>query len=474
MSVVEAEVRELQSAAVETSIDTSARQLTGRFSISIRERRVLLACLDLMAGGFASWWAYELLRPAAMPNIPAFAPVLFGLAWVAGLFLVDGYAFQIPTNRIQSAIAVVKATLFAGLAGVVAFFIEPYVMTRPLIILSTALGVVLLLLTRLTVARLLLHESLAVRAILIGRSNPSAEILRTLNAARFECRVVAQLIGDFHDESHKDGMLAELRRLVEFHSLHEVIVVNNSLRFVPGLAEQCLIQGVRVVPASALVERYMGRVPLNDIDSHWYLGLPDNDLWERPYSVARRFIDLAVASIISIPFLLILPLLALIIRIESPGPVFLKQRRVGRHGLEFDLLKLRTMRLDAETAGAQFTSADDPRITRIGRILRMTHLDELPQVLNIVRGDMSLIGPRPERPELMSLLESEIPRFRTRLLVKPGLTGWAQVKGGYASTIPDFVKKLEYDAYYIKNRSLRLDMQILSSTFVSVIGLRGR
>jgi lipopolysaccharide/colanic/teichoic acid biosynthesis glycosyltransferase len=269
-------------------------------------------------------------------------------------------------------------------------------------------------------------------------------------------------------------MLAELSRLVEQHGAHEVIVANNGLRFVPGLAEQCLTQGVRVVPASVLVERYMGRVPLGDIDSHWYLGLPDNDLWDRPYSVVRRIGDLLVASLVSIPFLVALPILVLLIKLESPGPAFIKQKRIGQHGHEFPLLKLRTMRLDAELEGAQFTSDKDPRVTRVGRVLRKIHVDEIPQVLNIVRGDMSLIGPRPERPELMTLLESEIPGFRARLLVKPGLTGWAQVKGGYASTIPDFVNKLEYDAYYIKNRSLRLDMQILGDTLVSVVGLKGR
>jgi lipopolysaccharide/colanic/teichoic acid biosynthesis glycosyltransferase len=286
--------------------------------------------------------------------------------------------------------------------------------------------------------------------------------------------VVAQLIGAFDDEAQRATMLTELRRLVDLHGAHEVIVANNGLRFIPGLAEQCLTQGVRVVPASVLVERYMGRVPLSDIDSHWYLGLPDNDLWDRPYSVVRRLGDLLLASIVSIPFLLVLPLLIVMIKIETPGPAFIKQRRAGQHGRAFELLKLRTMRLDAELAGAQFTSAKDPRVTRVGRVLRKIHLDEVPQMLNIVRGDMGLIGPRPERPELMTMLESEIPGFRARLLVKPGLTGWAQVKGGYASTIPDFIQKLEYDAYYIKNRSLRLDMQILSNTLVSVIGFKGR
>ncbi len=242
----------------------------------------------------------------------------------------------------------------------------------------------------------------------------------------------------------------------------------------PGVVEECLTHGVRIVSAGDLVERYVGRVPIESVDVHWYLGLPDSDLWKRPYAVARRIFDLLVSTIVSLPFLVLLPFIALLIKRDSPGPVFLVQRRVGERGREFDLIKLRTMKVDAEAAGAQYTSKDDPRVTRVGRFLRATRLDEFPQLLNIVRGDMSFIGPRPERPEFETDLEAKIPHFRSRLLMKPGLTGWAQINGGYASTIPEITRKLEYDLYYIKNRSFRLDLQILARTFVTVLGWRGR
>jgi lipopolysaccharide/colanic/teichoic acid biosynthesis glycosyltransferase len=190
--------------------------------------------------------------------------------------------------------------------------------------------------------------------------------------------------------------------------------------------------------------------------------------------VARRLSDLLLSFAISVPFLVLLPFIALATKLDSKGPVFHVQRRVGEGGREFNLMKLRTMANDAEAAGAQFATRSDPRITRVGRFLRATRLDEFPQLLNIVRGDMSFIGPRPERPEFVSDLEARIPHFRSRLLIKPGLTGWAQVKGGYASTIPEMTRKLEYDLYYIKNRSLRLDLQILAGTFITVVGWKGR
>jgi lipopolysaccharide/colanic/teichoic acid biosynthesis glycosyltransferase len=285
---------------------------------------------------------------------------------------------------------------------------------------------------------------------------------------------VAKVIAPVQHEQDQAKLVEHLRQLLDSWGVHELIVTNNQIRLLPGLVEECLTRGIRVVSASNLVERYMGRVPISSIDVHWYLGLPENDLWERPYAVVRRLADLLLSLLISLPFLALLPLLAVLIKIDSAGPVFHVQRRVGEHGKEFNLLKLRTMTRDAEASGAQFAALGDNRVTRTGRVLRLTRLDEVPQLLNIVLGEMSFIGPRPERPEFMAILEAEIPHFHSRLLVKPGLTGWAQVRGGYASTISEMTRKLEYDLYYIKNRSLRLDMQILANTFVTVVGRRGR
>jgi exopolysaccharide biosynthesis polyprenyl glycosylphosphotransferase len=445
-----------------------------RVAISIRERRVLLAIADFMIGALACLVAYLLLLPPHMKTIPIADPLLYGAAWVIALFIVDGYAFEIPSSRAQSAIAVIKAAPLAGLAGVIAFFVDPYVMTRPLIVVSTLVGAALLIVMRITAARLLLHESLAVRAVILGRTEPGAEIMQTLHAARFECRLVGKVTGPAETEAERMQLIDEVRTLLRSHAADELIVTSNDLRVLPGLIEECVTTGVRVVSASTLVERYMGRVPVDAIDTHWYLSLPDNDLWERPYAVVRRVVDLVLSVVISIPFLVLLPLLALLIKLDSQGPVLLVQRRVGQHGHEFDLLKLRTMRVDAEDAGVQFASRSDSRITRVGKLLRATRLDEIPQLLNIARGEMSFIGPRPERPEVMSQLEAQIPRFSARLLVKPGLTGWAQVRSGYASTIPEMTRKLEYDLYYIKNRSLRLDLQVLAGTLRTVLGFAGR
>lgn len=171
---------------------------------------------------------------------------------------------------------------------------------------------------------------------------------------------------------------------------------------------------------------------------------------------------------------LLLPFLALAIYLDSPGPLFYSQERVGYRGKIFLMHKLRSMRVDAEAGGSPvWSSTNDPRVTRVGRFLRATHLDELPQAINILRGEMSLVGPRPERPHYVAELEKKDRQYRARFQVKPGVTGWAQVKYGYGSSYHDELIKLQYDLYYIEHRSCSFDLQILGKTFVEVLLSRG-
>jgi exopolysaccharide biosynthesis polyprenyl glycosylphosphotransferase len=443
------------------------------FRLSLRERRALLAGADFIVAAVAMLIAYE-LHPGHLVAIPLLEPLLYGATFVIALLLTDGYGFNIPSDRTWSAIAVIRAAPIALLGSVLIFFLHPFVLNRTIIVLALLIGSAMLILMRITVARLLLHESLAVHAVLLADSEPRQEIIATLHAARFEYRVMKTMVEPANDTEERRDMLAKVSSTLKDSRADELIVTNSELRLLPGLAEECLVQGVRVVSASELVERYMGRVPIETIDVHWFLSLPDNDLLERPYAFARRIADLFLSLIFSLPFLVLLPILALLIKVDSKGPVFLVQRRIGEHGKPFNLLKLRTMRIDAESGGARMTEKGDPRITRVGRVLRTTRLDEFPQLVNIFVGEMSFIGPRPERPEIIKDLERQIPHFRSRLLVKPGLTGWAQTRSGYASTVDEMERKLEYDLYYIKNRSLRLDLQILAATFITVLGWKGR
>lgn len=190
--------------------------------------------------------------------------------------------------------------------------------------------------------------------------------------------------------------------------------------------------------------------------------------------LARRALDVAGGLAGVVLLAAVTPLVAAAVVLESGRPVFYRQQRLGMGGRVFDVLKFRTMIHGAETDGPRWAGKDDPRVTRAGRWLRRSRLDELPQVLSVLRGHMSLVGPRPERPEFAQQLDRLVPFYRTRLAVKPGLTGWAQVNTGYGESVDDAAMKLEYDLYYMKHRSLFFDVWIVLRTCGTVFALRGR
>ncbi len=188
----------------------------------------------------------------------------------------------------------------------------------------------------------------------------------------------------------------------------------------------------------------------------------------------KRILDVAVSSLILILGLPVWLLIAAVIKLESPGPVLYKQERVGKNGERFSIIKFRSMRQDAEKEGPQWANKRDPRVTRVGKWLRRLHLDEVPQFVNVVNGHMSLVGPRPERPVFVESLAKEVPLYTRRLKVRPGITGWAQVKHRYDETIDDVKKKVQYDLYYIENMSLRMDMKIILNTAAHMLLGKGR
>lgn len=223
-----------------------------------------------------------------------------------------------------------------------------------------------------------------------------------------------------------------------------------------------------------LDENLTSRIPVEHIKDQWHLSLPIQVVASPFYFCWHNVMDGVFVIIGTVVLVVILPILALLIYLDSPGPIFYSQERLGLRGKSFCIYKFRSMQTDAERAGhAVWATEGDPRVTRIGRVMRAIHLDELPQVLNILRGDMSLIGPRPEREAFAAELERDAPFYRFRLTVKPGLTGWAQVKYPYGNTKEDALIKLEYDLYYIKHQSLMLDIFIIFKTIGEIVLHRG-
>lgn len=195
--------------------------------------------------------------------------------------------------------------------------------------------------------------------------------------------------------------------------------------------------------------------------------------WTLPFTSMKRTVDFIFSIPLVIIALVTFPFIAIAIKLDSQGSVFYLQDRVGKDGNPFSVIKYRSMFPDAERDGARFATMNDSRVTRVGIVLRKTRLDEVPQVINVLRGDMSLVGPRPERPHVIADLSRQIPLFKMRTVVRPGLTGWAQVKGSYAASESELAEKLEYDLYYIRNASMRMDIAVMLETALVVLRRKG-
>jgi lipopolysaccharide/colanic/teichoic acid biosynthesis glycosyltransferase len=235
-------------------------------------------------------------------------------------------------------------------------------------------------------------------------------------------------------------------------------------------------RGVTITRMPVAYEELLDRVPVKHLEADWILrSFVDESRVGTFYNIAKRVIDI-LGGVVGVAFLLFLgPLISIAILIESGRPVILEQTRAGRGGVPFKIYKFRTMVKDAEGEGeVKLTTENDQRVTPLGRFLRKTHLDEWLQFFNVLQGEMSMVGPRPERPEWVDHFQEQIPFYRARLLVKPGMAGWAQVHFNYAATVEEMVMKLEYDLYYIKHRNLWLDIVILIRALMTVIGFRGR
>ena len=235
-------------------------------------------------------------------------------------------------------------------------------------------------------------------------------------------------------------------------------------------------QGIEVIRMPTLYEEMTGRVPIHHLESDWIIrSFTDQARASGMYLLVKRLLDFIGGLAGLLIFLILLPFTGLAILIDSGWPIFYSQPRLGQGGRQFKIYKYRTMRQDAEADGkVRPTEENDPRVTRIGNFLRVTHMDELPQFWNVLRGDMSLVGPRAERPELVQAFQKQVPFYRARLLAKPGLTGWAQINYGYVATVRDTEVKIEYDLYYIKHRNLAMDINIVLRTISTVLSRSGR
>ena len=318
------------------------------------------------------------------------------------------------------------------------------------------------------------------RRVLVLGSGLRADRLRKLGERPEAGFVIVSYVGmsdstPVVEEAINRNAIHNLTRFVENLGVTEVVLALEERRNALPLKDLLRIKttGVHVNDFSTFMERETGRVDLDTVNPSWLIFSDGFSSGRMLSSALKRVFDIVASMLLLVLTLPVIMLFALLVKIDSKGPAFFRQTRVGLYGQTFNLIKLRSMRVDAEANGAQWAAKQDPRVTRVGVLIRKLRIDELPQAWTVLKGEMSFVGPRPERPEFVANLEDEIPYYAERHMVKPGITGWAQINYPYGASIDDARHKLEYDLYYAKNYTPFLDLLILLQTLRVVLWHEG-
>ena len=466
------------------------------------ERRLLLFIVDVVLLEAAVASAIYLLTnwlaaPGALLALWRWWVTLVFLWWLVS-HLLESYDLARAASAPHSILSAASAAGLTVLIYQAIPVLAPPLAERGLIVLAMALAVFSIALWRGLYAVLLVQPSFEVRALVLGAGWAGESLVIALAAQKPRSTpnpfhgTGYHVIGFVDDDPAKQdigsvagipilGSSADLPRLTESLAVDEVVLAITHRQTMSQAAFDALLacreQGRRVTTMPSLYERLFGRVPVEHAGRNLNAVLPidDRGSTERVFLLCKRFMDVLCVCLGLLILGLLMPLVALGNRLNSPGPLFYRQSRVGRGGRIFQILKFRTMRPDAERAtGAVWAAEGDPRITGFGRWLRKSRLDELPQLVNVLRGEMSIIGPRPERPEFVNALAEQIPFYRARHAVKPGVTGWAQVRYGYGNSVDDARIKLEYDLYYVRHAGFYLDTLIALKTAAVLLKLQGK
>ncbi len=431
---------------------------------------------------FALWLRYGKMPSEQDWQIHSQSFSIIFLFWLLVFYISDLYNLYSAVNNVRFFYISLRAIGISGLLSVAYFYLNPQIGISP----KTNLAIFLIIFTVFFIAwRQFFNWLLAAylpknNIAIIGFNGQVKGLIQAFKKnPHLGYRIVAIISEqpvNLDDNSNitVTGDINKLNELIKQKKVSTVVLASDLHQFpdLRAILLKCLPLKINIVNLPNFYETITGRVPIEAISEMWFLeNLSEgNKKW---FDAFKRFYDIILALIILVITAPFWPLIGLIIKLESPGPVFFRQKRVGRNNKIFMIVKFRTM--VTENNDQAPTKVNDARITRFGRFLRKTRLDEVPQVLNILAGDMSFVGPRPERPELVKELEKYVPFYRERTLVKPGLTGPDQISGEYHSpSREDTFKKLQYDLFYIKNRSIYLDLSIILKTIATVLSRGGR
>ena len=416
----------------------------------------------------------------------AVGPDLWKIAFVTGLCQVcfyynDLYDLTVVHSSRELLIRLLQAAGAASILIALLYLVIPSLaIGHGIFVSSLAIFLLAIVAWRLLFNRLAYASQLDERLLIVGTGPTARMLARQIQRQHdFGYRVV----GFIEDHPGAHGILnpglvgtaAQIPAIVRDFDVDRIIVCLTDRRGRLPIGEllQAKLSGVHVEDATMVYERLTGKILIDDLKPSWLI-FSSGFVLSRVKRFTKRTFDVAVAGtgfVLAAPLTL---LTALAVYLESNGPILYSQERVGQNGKTFTLYKFRSMQVDAESAGAPLWARDnDERVTRVGRVIRKTRLDEIPQLWNVLRGDMSFVGPRPERPFFVEQLAAEIPFYNQRHAVKPGITGWAQIKYQYGSSVEDAMEKLRYDLYYIKHLSLAFDISIVFDTVKVILFGKG-
>jgi sugar transferase (PEP-CTERM system associated) len=418
----------------------------------------------------------------------------FGLLWRGvliaavlqiSLHYADLYDLRTVRDRRDLVIRLLQALGATSVVlAVLYYWLPSLIIGRGVFVVASVLIILVIVSWRVAFDYLSLWVGPAERLLIVGTNGAAVTLARELFERRGELGV--ELVGFVDPDPSRVGSplinpgiigsISDIPDIVKQHKVDRVVVSLADARgmlSMDALLEMRLHKGVRFDHLASLYEEYTGKIAVENLRPSWFI-FSGGFRKGRLLMVAKRTLDLVVAALGLMVLSPIMAMVALAIRISSPGPAVYHQERVGKDGRLFTIHKFRSMRVDAEAlTGAVWASVDDPRVTPLGRFLRRTRLDELPQLWNVLRGHMSFVGPRPERPEFVDDLAAKIPFYGQRHAVRPGVTGWAQVRHRYGNTIEDSLEKLQYDLFYIKHLSIAFDLFVILETMKTVITRRG-
>jgi len=406
-----------------------------------------------------------------------------GFFCLAAFYLFDLYDFLVMHDRRELVLRLVQALGLAWIALALSFYTYPALMLgRGISLIALPLALGLMVLWRISIHWFLGHPGIGERILIVGSGKFAVEMAsEVLNRPDAGYRIVgfvgtdADLLGKSLINPRVIGLTDDLDQIVKRENIDRIVVAMGERRGqlpTNKLLQLSLTGQVTIEEGASFYERVTGRVSLSMLRPSWLI-FTGRGRQAKLAELTRATVHWLVALIGAILSLPIVLLTAVLIKLESRGPVFYKQERIGKNGRTFVLTKFRSMRVDAEQDGPVWASKRDSRTTRVGRVIRKVRIDEIPQFWNILKGEMSFVGPRPERPHFVAQLAEEIPFYEQRHLIAPGLTGWAQIKYPYGASIEDARQKLQYDLFYIKNQGLILDAIILFETIKIILFGRG-